>query len=253
MKAPDVLKQAVLEQDWLLVCKVYTAITGEPLEPPKPKEVDLFDIDIPMDSDFLGDMPDIADEEYDLEPGYEVLHEKLPAPAEDVAGEGDWVELDDGEEEDDEEEAKMREENADFMTTTKKDDEEDALQGSKARKERFRVPKDGKRRPNQFKDDLRLHSRQRADKHSKDKDGSPLAVAAPRPRGGERDAELGEDTGGKVDVECSLCGKKERVSDRLAVGYHLEPEMNTYKCNKCCTGRGRRKLRDDDNPRRRRS
>jgi len=250
MKAPDVLKQAVLEQDWLLVCKVYTAITGEPLEPPTPKEIDVFDIDIPMDSDFLGDMPDLSDEE-DPEPGYEILHEELPESVEDIAGEEDWVVLDDGEEAEDEADANMREESADFITTTKNEDEEDALQGNKAKKQKMRVPKDGKKRPNLFRDDLRLHSRQRADKHKQDKDGTPLAVAAPRPRGGERDAKLGEETGGKVEVECKLCGKKEKVAPRLAHGYNPDPDMNTYKCNKCCTGRGRRNLDTDDKPRRR--
>ena len=49
MKLPDLIKQAVLSEDWKAVCAVYTAITGEPLSPPKKKEVDFLNMEIPQE------------------------------------------------------------------------------------------------------------------------------------------------------------------------------------------------------------
>jgi len=49
MKLGPFLKQAVLDGNWNSVCQVYTAITGEPLEPPQEEVVEenLADIEIP--------------------------------------------------------------------------------------------------------------------------------------------------------------------------------------------------------------
>lgn len=49
-KLPAVLKQAILEGDWQKVCVVYTTITGEPIEPSKPKTEteELANMDIPI-------------------------------------------------------------------------------------------------------------------------------------------------------------------------------------------------------------
>lgn len=52
MKLPDVLKKAVLEQDWSIICKTYTILTGEPLEVPKPKEIDYATLDISLDVEY---------------------------------------------------------------------------------------------------------------------------------------------------------------------------------------------------------
>jgi hypothetical protein len=50
MKLTQVLKRAIETQDWELVCKVYTGITGEPISPPRPKteaeELAEMDIDL---------------------------------------------------------------------------------------------------------------------------------------------------------------------------------------------------------------
>lgn len=52
MKLPEILKKAVLEQNWEIVCKAYTALTGEPLEVPKPAEPDYLQLDIDLGADY---------------------------------------------------------------------------------------------------------------------------------------------------------------------------------------------------------
>ena len=45
---PEMIKEAVKDQDWFKICIVYEAITGEKLEPPKTeKEVNLATLTIP--------------------------------------------------------------------------------------------------------------------------------------------------------------------------------------------------------------
>ena len=48
-KLPIVLKEAIQTSNWELVCKVYTAITGEYIEPPKTEEEELASMDIVVD------------------------------------------------------------------------------------------------------------------------------------------------------------------------------------------------------------
>lgn len=75
MKLPELLKLAVEEQNWLKVCAVYTAITGEKLSPPqpKPKKVSLLELEIP--DELLEEVnatrnDDENEEEYEEFPNY---------------------------------------------------------------------------------------------------------------------------------------------------------------------------------------
>ena len=48
MKLPEALKHGIQTGDWNIICKIYTGITGEPIEPPQPKEPNWADMDIPF-------------------------------------------------------------------------------------------------------------------------------------------------------------------------------------------------------------
>jgi len=135
---PDVLKKAVLEGDWNLVCKAYTAITHEPLEPPKPK-INYATLEVSLGQDTPQEKPK-------------------------------WT--------------------------------------------------------NKFVDDFTLHPDERVTEHPEL--GVQHAV--------ERDCRIDNDTGVKVDVECSLCGKQESVAPIHSHGYNKNKAENTYKCNDCCCG-----------------
>lgn len=42
-----------------------------------------------------------------------------------------------------------------------------------------------------------------------------------------------ESTASKVNVECCICGLKEKVSPILAINYDSDALLNRYKCNEC--------------------
>lgn len=248
MKLPDVLKMAVERKDWYAVCKVYTAITGEPLEPPKSEAESLADLNIDM-TDYedppavIGSRPG-HEEEY--QEGVDAVTEEEEEEGSNAAHgiqlihdiEYDEEDLEPGDEVGEEE---IPEEFSDCVVRTKGDGTNDALKGSseelgeKCKREPFRAPKKG-RRKNKFKDDRRAFSRQDVTKHTHDEKGKPLGVQVAVGRSSDSEA---PDTSRKVKVTCKLCNKKERVAASLATGHNNNPEFNRYKCNDCCAKGGK--------------
>jgi hypothetical protein len=55
-----------------------------------------------------------------------------------------------------------------------------------------------------------------------------------------RRKELGMNDTSIVEVVCSLCGKNQKVSSSLAHGHSKIESQNNWKCNTCSTRRGRR-------------
>ena len=82
---PEALKAAVLTQDWDIICKTYTAITGEPLEVPKPKEPDWanmeIEIPLPPSSPMKGFENELANIEVSADLGREEIRELGRKPA----------------------------------------------------------------------------------------------------------------------------------------------------------------------------
>lgn len=234
MKLPDLIKQAVEEGDWKKVCAVYTAITGKPLSPPKPKkkELDLANFEITPDllQAIMGD--DSQDD-------------KLPAGwSEDEAAAAEEEANDLGRPEPVEETSQrayienptapvvskpiIKDPN-DFSVAPRVQRRQDGKQ--QARKEPMTIPK---QRTNKFQDTLVLEA-----KDLKQNNPKLAAMYGDASRRVLRDET--ESTGGEIDVECSLCGIQQTVASPLAVGWHPSPDENTYRCNSCNTPSGRRK------------
>jgi hypothetical protein len=93
---------------------------------------------------------------------------------------------------------------------------------------------------NTFKDDLRLFPKENVKKYKTDENGIPLGTK-PRPRNKKRST--------LVDVKCSMCGTNEQVSPKLARGYSEIADENVYRCNDCCTGGGRLRVKRNENER----
>jgi hypothetical protein len=218
MKLPDVLKKGILEGDWDLICKVYTGITGEPIEPPKPKEPDWanIDIDLGVEDDWAITHPKVPVITYVDEtglPGIAVKIDETPGDAKLVPGtqikdvaddatekaliEDDWVEEDDS------------------NFTGEAD-------GAQARREQVEIVEN---RENKFIDNTGVYKKERVDIN-------PMMGAPQR----EVEPEKKRKTG-LVKVQCSICDKKEEVSRALASKYNKDPEKNTYRCNTCCSSR----------------
>lgn len=235
MKLPELLKQAVEQEKWELVCAAYTAITGKPLSPPKPKpkEIDFSEFEIP---DSLLNINLDVEEEHDTivlptkeqvilltgETQEEAIvlppkkdEEDHPSPKTTPSGESSYI-------------AQARSEDSLY---------EGSQDGQTAAKKK--PMKIEQRRLNQFKDTLQ------EDAHllkANNQNMQKLYQNATHPRN-IRDGEKAVDTGAAVQVQCSICETKERVSAALAHGYSSDPDNNTYKCNACCTSRGRRRVK----------
>lgn len=191
MKLPDVLKKGILEGDWELICKVYTGITGEPIEPPKPKEVNWADMDINIDLNLPIPMAE------DGSPGIAVK----PNEVEDDASDKDLVN-----------EEWVESEDSTFVGD---------LEGKKARREPVQTDIS---RENKFRDNPGVYKKERVDLN-------PSLGVIPQPRKKKKSS--------LVKVQCSVCDKKEEVSRSLSTKYSKDPEKNTYRCNGCCSSRGK--------------
>lgn len=240
MKLPDLIKQAVEEGDWKKVCAVYTAITGKPLSPPKPKkpEIDLanFEITPELLAAITGDdaQQDAVRQAMieDTEWSYE----------EDAAAQAEANDL--GREEPVEETSQrsylenpkapvvskpiIKDPN-DFSVAPRVQRRQDGKQP--ARKEPMSIPN---QRTNRFQDNLQLES-----KDLKKNNPKLEAMYGDASRRVLRDET--ESTGHEIDVECSLCGEHQRIASSLATGYHPSKDENTFRCNSCNTPSGRRK------------
>jgi hypothetical protein len=232
MKLPDLLKKAVQTEDWALICKAYTAITGEVLSPPPKKEViDFASLEIP--DELVGEFDDDDDDDDEDEedaPAAVTVPSTIIIPGQEA-------------EEDEEEEAPAptrKKKDNDFIAPARKASARNQNESGKfeTRREEMRIPKKGAR-PNKFEDDINKEE----DKKLLKKFNPQLEVlygpgANRKPRS---ESEGGVDTSGLVQVECSLCHNPGEVSPALARGYSEDSNNNTYRCNNCSTGKGRAK------------
>lgn len=194
MKLPDVLKKGILEGDWELICKVYTGITGEPIEPPKPKEINWADMDIDIGFASSGLTTTPVDE--NGLPGIVKLNEVEDDASDKDLVKEEWVESED----------------STFVGS---------IEGKKARREP--IPTDISRE-NKFRDNPGVYKKERVDLN-------PSLGVIPQPRKKKKSS--------LVKVQCSICDKKEEVSRSLSTKYSKDPEKNTYRCNSCCSSRGK--------------
>lgn len=227
MKLSTYFRQAIQSGDWEQVCKVFTKITGEHVDPP-------------VITPAFADM--------DME------EDEPTSPAD--------LEMEDDEEGDEEDEEapveKVEAQTPPLPQSTRRATVEDfkvertdaATENDGGKRLARKMPMNRKGKKNRFIDNQKVAMKDSVL-------ANPLlGVQNPVPRGQRDLIEGASDTSIKVDVICSLCGKQESVSQALAVGWvkekagtPIEDSNNTYKCNHCQTPLGRTELlrRDRNN------
>jgi hypothetical protein len=222
MKLAEAIRSAVENEDWQQVCDIYEAITGDVLEPPKPKLIIPTTEDLAnMDLDALRQNEGAL--ELDIMPKkLEVIRDSVPEPEE-------------------EEEVESTQKKSSYIATAHKGDSpsfrggEDEDKGTPARKMPMDIPVE---RVNKFEDDGRLCVR---DKVENNKNLQKLyGDRRDRPR--RTDLEDAVDTSKKIDVVCSLCDEEDNIALSLAHGYDSRPKFNRYRCTRCCTKSGQAKI-----------
>lgn len=234
MKLPEVIKAGILAGDWTLICKVYTAITGEFIEPPKPKEPDYANMEIDLD-DVPHKKPPGRPKKNHINPKNtssvnflddsegeknDTIASTLVENERDNIGQGEEISFG---------EVKMK--GMEEFTAPSKgskrevDDEHDGR--SPGRLEKIIIPKPGER-VNRFQDNGQAVAHERVDKNPNL--GAPTRHTLSKER----------DSSSFVNVQCGLCGKKEKVAPILATSYNANPDENAYRCNKCCSSKRKR-------------
>lgn len=235
MKLPDLIKQAVEEGDWKKVCAVYTAITGKPLAPPKPKKVELDLANFEVTPELLAAI--LGDDAQQDSVRQAMIDDTGWSYEEDAAAQAEANEP----VEETSQRAHLEKPIApvvskpiikdpnDFSVAPRVQRRQDGKQP--ARKEPMTIPS---QRSNKFQDNLQLEA-----KDLKKNNPKLEAMYGDASRRVLRDET--ESTGGEINVQCSLCGVHQRVATALAVGWHPSEDENTYRCNSCNTPSGRRK------------
>lgn len=210
VKLPEVLKMAVESGDWQLVCDVYTNVTGLPLSPPQPKEMDWAGVDIDIDTQSTP-TPDFTD---NTEP---IIDDNIAKEL--VQDEGNNI----GEHDSSGEEFPFSddESKSSFIASSKSGKPQRGLHT--AIKQKMLISQE---RTNRFTDNLDAFPDERVD----------INPAMGVPNVSERSMR-GNNQTGMIEVICVSCNKTQTISSVLASGYSADTEQNTYKCNGCIIGR----------------
>lgn len=209
MTTKQAFKHGIQEGNWDVICDVYRTMTGEePPEPPKPIVVkNEFE-------DILNSTMEVADI---------IAQSSIQCEAN--------LYVEDHDDKDDEDiEEPRRQSDEDFTMPSKADGKK--TKGRRCKKEPLVLGK----QKNKFVDDGTQFEDERVDMNPNKPE---LGIRKVRPRGERPDD---SNTGNKVNVVCSLCGKEESVSPLLSRGYSTNKDDNTYKCNECNSPQGRAKL-----------
>lgn len=232
MKLPELLKKAVLDQDWRAVCAIYTVLTGETLYPPVPKkkEIDFLNMEISEDIlQELGINGNVEPEEDD--DSFSESHEVVSLESKKKDNISEKLGEDGGQ-------PNPKANDNSFISKIYDGDRPDFTKkksdGKKeAKRESIKIPK---QRDNKFIDNLQVATTDlKANNEQLQKLYSTSSGRVSRLLTDE-DAEVKY-----VNVICSYCEQPDTVVSSLAVGYDNDPEENTYKCNSCCTPAGRAK------------
>ena len=208
----EILKIAVEEQDWQLICGLYTNITGEPLAVPQ----DAIEEEEEEDENILTKEYSIDELKY---------QNRLPPQEQDL---------------------ELLDKNIDNIISSRYNDfkapprntENKSSEGRRARSEPVGstkltnvvgVSEQG------FVDDM-TESLIDPDTGEKLVGSNKNAKITPR----NRRKELGMNDTSLIDAECSSCAKTLKVSPTIAYGYSSNPNENSWKCNDCSTRKSRR-------------
>ena len=216
----EILKIAVEQQDWQLICGLYTNITGEPLEIPKTQTEEVAEQENPIE--------DILGKEYSIE---ELKYQNQPSPQE--------------------QDAELSDKNIDKVVDSRYNDftaPPRNYEGESGDNRRMRSEPVGSGRLENvvgvsklgFVDDMSESlvdpdtGENLTGQHKNDK-------ITPR----NKRKELGMNDTSLIDAKCSSCQKTIRVSPTIAFGYSDIDSQNNWKCNDCSTRRSRRERSRD--------
>ena len=206
----EILKIAVEQQDWQLICGLYTNITGEPLSVPESVVEE------------EKEEEDILSKEYSIE---ELKYQSQLAPQEQ---EEELLDKDvDKIIEDRYNEFKAPPRNTDRSSNSGRQMRSEPV-GSTTLKNVVGVSEEG------FVDDL---TESLTDPETGENLVGKNENVKITPR--NRRKELGMKNTSVIDVVCSACGKNHKVSSALSYGYSDIESQNTWKCNDCVTRKGR--------------
>ena len=203
----EILKIAVEEQDWNIICGLYTNITGEPLSPPQNNEPEAPEEE-PEQEDILSkdfDMKEILaenqEEKKTVDKHREAMYNDFKAPP--------------------------RKQNPNADHTGRRMRSEPI--GSKPLKNIVGVSEEG------FVDDM---TESLVDPETGEAMTGNNENVKITPR--NRRKELGMKDTAHIDVVCSACGENQKISPALSFGYSSRKSENTWTCNECSTRKGRR-------------
>jgi len=208
----EILKIAVEQQDWQLICGLYTNITGEPLSVPEPVVEE------------EKEEEDILSKEYSVD---ELKYQNQPPP-----------EKQDSELVDKNIDKTIDSRYNDFTAPPRNTSNSSNNSGRQMRSEPVGstklknvvgVSEEG------FVDDL---TESLVDPETGENLVGKNKNAKVTPR--NRRKELGMKDTSIIDATCSACGESLKISSALAYGYSQIESQNTWKCNDCTTRKGRR-------------
>ena len=207
----EILKIAVEQQDWQLICGLYTNITGEPLSVPTAEEQ-------------KEEEEDILAKEYSVE---ELKYQnQLPPQEQDL---------------------KLVDKNIDNMISSRYNDFKAPPRNASSSKDfsgrQMRSEPVGSNKlknivgvsEEEFVDDM---TESLVDPETGEKLIGNNKDAKVTPR--NRRKELGMNDTSLIEAKCSSCGKTLSVSPSIAFGYSEIDSENTWNCNDCSVRRGRR-------------
>jgi len=206
----EILKIAVEQQDWQLICGLYTNITGEPLS-------------VPTAEDIKKEEEDILAKEYSVE---ELKHQNQLPPQEQ---EEELLDKDvDKTIEDRYNEFKAPPRNVESTNFSGRQMRSEPV-GKKKLTNVVGVSEEG------FVDDL-TESLTDPETGEKLVGNNKNAKITPR----NRRKQLGLNDTSLIDATCSSCNKTIKVSSSIAFGYSESQADNTWQCNDCSVRKGRR-------------
>ena len=209
----EILKIAVEQQDWQLICGLYTNITGEPLSVPASPVED----EVKEDEDILTKEYSIDDLKYQnqlppQEQDLELVDKNIDKIIEDRYNE-----------------FKAPPRNTSNRSNNSNRQMRSEPVGSTKLKNVVGVSEEG------FVDDL---TESLTDPETGEELIGKNKNAKVTPR--NRRKELGMKNTSLIEATCSSCGETLKISSALAYGYSEIESQNTWKCNDCTTRKGRR-------------
>ena len=203
MNLVEALKHGITQGDWTVICKIYSALTGTQIEPPKPKEFSFADIKIDLESEMpIARKPD--NPHGLIIPTQEEIDEILPQEEDNEPDEDNYVD------EDVEENAIGTKHNDHIASTRNK---------TATRGENNRLCK---RVPFQKKTELRSWTDENLFPEQDVRKNPLMGVQNITPRG-QRDNDVGT-----VNVTCRECHQSYNVAPVL-----VGPDPKFYLCNDC--------------------